>query len=195
MKRGINLLLAAGLSIGLATGIYFAWTVGHTHSSVSASARLPGDGHQRMLGMLDEIRVHTRQSDPLTGQTQLDMASAMLANLTTDSPLADQINIRARLGDIQLMQGDTAGAAKNLAEAYDLLLPVRTRIAPDVEQHALLDVAVAHLRLGEVNNCIQCSTCDSCILPIRAPGVHKQPFGSQKAVEYLQRLLELNPST
>lgn len=193
MKLGKVLGLLATLLLVTLLSLWLADSFNKVEPLAQNEAEPKLDGHERMLALLKEIRDQARQSDPLTGQAQLDMAKTMLANLTADSPVSDQINIRARLGDIQLMAGDTVQAAKNLAEAYELLAPLRDRVAPEVLQHALLDVAVAHLRMGEVDNCINCSTCDSCILPIRAQGVHKKPLGSRKSVQYLDRLLELNP--
>ena len=53
--------------------------------------------------------------------------------------------------------------------------------------------AVAHLRLGEEQNCLSNHTTDSCLLPIQGNGIHKLQTGSRRAIEILTGLLQEFP--
>lgn len=53
--------------------------------------------------------------------------------------------------------------------------------------------AIAWLRLGELENCLDHHTIDSCLLPIQPSGVHRQIEGSKKALELFLRILERDP--
>jgi len=54
-------------------------------------------------------------------------------------------------------------------------------------------LAIAHLRLGEQENCLTNHTIDSCLMPIRGQGIHRIPRGSRKALEYLTEQLKESP--
>src|SRR6266511_3981569 len=54
-------------------------------------------------------------------------------------------------------------------------------------------LAIAYLRLGEQENCLTNHTIDSCLMPIRANGVHKIQRGSRKAAELLLEQLNEYP--
>jgi hypothetical protein len=55
-------------------------------------------------------------------------------------------------------------------------------------------LAIAHLRLGEDQNCCARNTPQSCLLPIRGTGVHSRPYGSSRAISILEGLLREDPS-
>jgi hypothetical protein len=56
------------------------------------------------------------------------------------------------------------------------------------------DLAFAHLRRGETENCAEHHTADSCIFPIGGEGVHRIRRGSERAIELYRALLS-SPST
>ncbi|MEO8270542.1 MAG: VCBS repeat-containing protein, partial [Aureliella sp.] len=163
-------------------------------SLVETGSREVRNGHHRMLDQLRILSEHTKSEHPIFGLRKLRSAQDHLNSLTSDSPLEVRIGVYSSAGDLELMAGETELAAGHLASAYKLLEPVRDRVPPELEAKALMDVAVAHLRLAEVQNCIHCNTCDSCILPIRKTGVHVQPAPSRQAIGYLKRLIELQPN-
>ena len=55
-------------------------------------------------------------------------------------------------------------------------------------------LGVAYLRLGEQENCIAHHGIDSCLLPIRGSGVHRNPRGALLAIEQYAELLRDSPS-
>ncbi len=54
-------------------------------------------------------------------------------------------------------------------------------------------LAIAYLRLGEQQNCLERHTLDACLLPIRGTGVHSLQDGSRAAIAELRALLAENP--
>jgi len=53
-------------------------------------------------------------------------------------------------------------------------------------------LAVAWLRYGETENCIQFHSDQSCIVPIQGDGFHKLEKGSRKAIEAYKKLLDID---
>lgn len=54
-------------------------------------------------------------------------------------------------------------------------------------------LALAYLRMGERENCINNHTAESCLLPIRGTGIHKDQSGSQTAIKLFTNILDRNP--
>ncbi len=192
-RRSIRLTSVIAASL-LVIALAIAWRIRPDGSSSQgpASEQQP-TGHQQMLDYLLRLSEQTRMDDPVFGQRQLRAAQQQISALTADAPLEVRINGYSAAGDLELLAGETELAAEHLAKAYELLESVRERIPKELEARALMGVALAHLRLAEVQNCIHCNTCDSCILPIRHEGVHPQPAASRQVIGYLSRLLELEP--
>ncbi len=59
--------------------------------------------------------------------------------------------------------------------------------------NVLPDQAVAYMRLGERANCMLNHNGSSCIFPIQGAGVHQIQTGSQKAIETLEKNLNMDP--
>lgn len=53
--------------------------------------------------------------------------------------------------------------------------------------------AVAHLRIGEQENCLGNHNADSCLLPLRGGGIHRLPRGSRGAITVLTEWLTQHP--
>ena len=57
--------------------------------------------------------------------------------------------------------------------------------------HDLL--AITYLRFGEENNCLDDHNAESCIMPIRGSGVHRDKSGASAAIKIYHKLLTINP--
>lgn len=55
-------------------------------------------------------------------------------------------------------------------------------------------LAIAYMRLGEKQNCVNYHNPESCIMPIQKNGIHTIRQGSQKAIEIYKKLLAINPN-
>jgi len=62
------------------------------------------------------------------------------------------------------------------------------------DPQVLKSLAIAYMRLGEKQNCVNYHNPESCILPIQKNGIHIVREGSQKAIEVYKELLNINPN-
>jgi tetratricopeptide (TPR) repeat protein len=59
---------------------------------------------------------------------------------------------------------------------------------------SLKSLAIAYMRLGEKQNCVNYHNPESCIIPVQKNGIHFKQKGSKKAIEIYQKLLDINPN-
>ena len=159
----------------------------------SLTAPRARDSHHRMLRSLAEIRDHDLKHNPLYGAAVIREAEDKLQALPKNAPSDELFRHRTHVGMLQLVQGESRPAAKNLAAAYQVAQRLRGVLSPQVENQALFDAAMSYLRCGEAENCIGLCNCDSCLLPIRGHGVHVNQDGSRVAINYFQELLSREP--
>ena len=82
------------------------------------------------------------------------------------------------------------------AEAVSLLQSVVDRkkaIDGKDSPQSLKFLAIAYMRLGERQNCVNYHNPESCIIPIQKKGIHTIWEGSQKAIEIYEKLMTINP--
>jgi tetratricopeptide (TPR) repeat protein len=82
------------------------------------------------------------------------------------------------------------------AEAVSLLQSVIDRkkaIDGKDSPQSLKFLAIAYMRLGERQNCVNNHNPESCIIPIQKNGIHTIREGSQKAIEIYEKLMTINP--
>ena len=109
--------------------------------------------------------------------------------------LAESLTANYSLGQVYSYKGDMAKAIKHLETAYRIassqeLGPKGKSAKLELEQL----LGVAHLRRGELENCIHNRNVDRCIFPISAAGKHEKPSGATQAIEYFTKYLVQNPN-
>ncbi len=62
------------------------------------------------------------------------------------------------------------------------------------DPQALKCLAIAYMRLGEKQNCVNYHNPESCIMPIQKNGIHTIRKGSQNAIEIYKKLLDIDPN-
>jgi tetratricopeptide (TPR) repeat protein len=107
---------------------------------------------------------------------------------------ADSLTAHYSLGQIHSYRGDMVKAIKHLEVAYQL---ANGRELGTKGQSTRLELeellGVAHLRRGELENCVHSRNVDRCIFPITAAGRHEKPSGAATAIEYFTKYLLKNP--
>ena len=150
-------------------------------------------GHQQMLKKLEAIA--TSSQNPYFGDAFINRIRAHLLGARPGSP--QELLLRFDLGSEELRRGGTESAVEQLKRCYDLIPQVSDSIEPDkiveVRKTTTFLLAVAYLRLGENENCINCHTSESCIFPLDGEGIHEKREGSEKAIPYLEEVLALAP--
>ena len=58
-----------------------------------------------------------------------------------------------------------------------------------------LNLGVAYLRLGEIENCCKRYSAESCIFPIQGDGLHVEKRGSRGAIRHFTRILDNRPAS
>ncbi|MCS5661118.1 MAG: hypothetical protein NZ842_12030, partial [Dehalococcoidia bacterium] len=150
-------------------------------------------GHQQMLEKLAAIAASSQ--NPYFGDAFINRIRAHLLGARPGSP--QELLLRFDLGSEELRRGGTESAVEQLKRCYDLIPQVSDSIEPDkiveVRKTTTFLLAVAYLRLGENENCINCHTSESCIFPLDGGGIHEKREGSEKAIPYLEEVLALAP--
>ena len=173
--------------------IFFMLPFSPSTESESKKKQPQISGHQQMLDKLAAIA--TGSQNPYFGDAFINRIRAHLLGARPGSP--QELLLRFDLGTEELRRGGTESAVEQLKKCYDLIPQVSDSIEPDkiveVRKTTTFLLAVAYLRLGENENCINCHTSESCIFPLDGGGIHEKREGSEKAIPYLEEVLVLAP--
>ena len=159
--------------------------------------------HQRMIKTLADI------ADAFEKNT-LDFNPSTLDQLRTEIQAAHQnrnliavVQLQTRLAEAFLRLGKTNQSISNLQSVLEMVKRAEKAMANadakmkqsfiDSKAELNYSLGVAALRKAEDDNCVNCRLGESCILPIVENGVHQNRAGSEAAVVYLKRSLDLNP--
>lgn len=152
------------------------------------------DGHQQMVKQLATIAQDSQNS--FFGNAKLNRLKAELLRVQKNSP--QEFMVRSELGTQELRRGATREAIYQLTRCYQMLPIVKRMIRADswvsTRASTTFMLAVAYLRLGENENCVNCHQSESCIFPLQGGGVHENREGSRQAIPYLEEVLELDPN-
>lgn len=99
-----------------------------------------------------------------------------------------RLNHELNKGNALLKLGKEAESVSTLESAIN-----RIKKMNGDNHEALRFLAIAYMRLGEKQNCVNHHNPESCILPIQKNGIHVIRQGSQKAIEVYKKLLDINP--
>jgi hypothetical protein len=105
-----------------------------------------------------------------------------------------QRSILAQLPRQLLQAGRTVEAIQALDEFEAFLKSIGQTVAAQDQPRLLFQRGLAHLRLGEQQNCQLNHTTESCLFPIGPGGVHRRPEGSREAVRLFTELLKQRPT-
>jgi hypothetical protein len=93
-------------------------------------------------------------------------------------------------GNALLKLGKEAEAVATLESAIER----KKKIDGKENPQSLKFLAIAYMRLGEKQNCVNYHNPESCIMPIQKNGIHVIRQGSQKAIEIYKKLLAIDPT-
>ena len=131
--------------------------------------------------------------DSVIGRNRRGIAllEGKLAALRPGDPATPHFTAQMNLliGALWMYEGGWKQAGEHFARAQ----------VADPEQPALSRAnlealrGVAELRRGEIENCVACCNESSCIVPLAAAAIHRQPSGSRAAIEHFTRYLKQRP--
>ncbi|HEV2576944.1 MAG TPA: FG-GAP-like repeat-containing protein [Acidobacteriaceae bacterium] len=106
--------------------------------------------------------------------------------------LGDATVVREQLAREMLYSGDNEGAIAQLETVRAAWMSSSTSMTkPEMHELGAL-MALAYLRLGEQENCLEMHGQTSCLFPLRASAKHQMTRGAEGAVRELTALLEID---
>ena len=152
--------------------------------NISSSPPQQGPGTKRMAARLEEI---ARNLNPATNTYINDARVEYLRQLDLPSDPVDRLRLQVHLAREFLRAGQSQEAIDRFLSLKQQLGATKTK--PSV--HKLL--ALAYLRLGEQDNCLQQHTSESCLFPISQAGVHDNQRGARAALGEFTVILRDDP--
>lgn len=132
-----------------------------------------------------------------TGQSMFNnerRVTALEDELRRATDLRQKVGIGFTLAEELLALGRTEQAIDLLLEIRSVFEQPGSNVHPDLLRQLGDRLAVAYLRLGEQQNCINFHTSASCLLPISPEGRHRLQLGSRNAKAELEALLRTKPN-
>jgi hypothetical protein len=143
--------------------------------------------NQEMVSLLKkvskEVAVAGNSFSPEAQKAHFDSMIAV-----THEPY-DLLDLKSSLGMAYLKLGEEQKAI----DIYEELEKMAQQSVMFNNDKILPQLALSYLRLGEKMNCLHNHSAQSCIFPISASAVHKDKYGSEKAIEIYKSILESNP--
>ena len=130
-------------------------------------------------------------SDPFFGTQQRERLTTELEHPTFPT-LSWRVSILRELARDYLRFGEAGEAIRLLERALDEEMREKPEVSHEAE--LLEELAVASMKMGELDNCISPDGRLICALPLDNSLVHKDKRGATGAVDYLTRLLALEPN-
>ena len=160
-----------------------------------AAEELPTEGTKRMGELLARIQREANPlNNPFLSRARAEIFAARVAEARNAgrSPHA-MVNLHAQYGMELLDAGRSAEAITELETALSIhRSPGSAHFMGNRDPSALRkSLAMAHLRLGEQENCVSNHTTFSCILPIDKSATHRFQRGSRGAIKILLEQLKI----
>ncbi len=140
-------------------------------------------GAQKMADELRRIAAGVA-THPYFGTSMRDAAEKRIEALPPQAGGQERVRLLVPLALTELSLGDEERAVA-LMERARQITPPHVGMAANVAFHG----GVAWLRLGEVRNCRDRHTPESCIAPIRGGGLHLDKRGSEGAIDAFSRVI------
>jgi tetratricopeptide (TPR) repeat protein len=157
-----------------------------------SSNRTQSGSHARMLLALEEIKNAPIFQSVFFGNRSLEKEEEDLNHLPSNRPDL-RFKLLFHIGRRRLWLGDTKKAIEHLQDALQLVDNQLLDAPQSIREDAIFQLGLAYLRLGENENCVNCTNGESCLFPIHNAGIHDQQIGSRTAIIHFRKLLDLNP--
>jgi FG-GAP-like repeat/ASPIC and UnbV len=128
----------------------------------------------------------------LSSESYLDTLSQASDRRQFEIQLAQ---LRNELGQLYAYRGEMTKSIEHFEAAYDLIRSIAPSHPEFAGDKVFMDeiLGVAHMRRGELENCVHNHNAETCIFPLSQAARHHQPEGSLKAIEYFKKHLAQRP--
>ena len=113
------------------------------------------------------------------------------AQLSQSTDFRELLQAHHTVGQLASYQGSMGKAIEHFQAAYEIAIANEVTDFASALQEKL---AIAHLRQGEIDNCIHDHNAQSCIFPLSPAARHQRPAGSERAMALFLEYLEANPA-
>lgn len=109
--------------------------------------------------------------------------------------LAEIVRLHNEMGQLYSYRSNMPKAIEHFEAAYQSLQQLLRDKPEYAEDKTSLEeiLGIAHLRRGELDNCVHHHNAEMCLFPLSAAGQHKLRSGSSQAVQYFQKHLLSKP--
>jgi hypothetical protein len=150
-------------------------------------------GTKRMADRLRAIFAGTDwRLDPSKPALRVAYYSQLLASKKL--ALRDDTTVREQFAREMLYAGDNESAIRQLEEVRRRWASTNEAMTPAAKAELGQWLAIAYLRLGEMENCAHMHGQRACLFPLQESAVHQMPRGAEGAVREFTALLEANPA-
>ena len=154
------------------------------HADSEAGIPSPRAEFERMAYRLEQ------SDNPYLGKLQVPRLRQALAR--PDQTQRQRLRLRADLSSHLLRLGDVEAAITEIEAAHEEATGIAD-LEPSIWSILHFRRAVAYWRRAEDLNCVLHNDVDSCLLPVRGGGIHREPVPGLQALASLRAGLELEP--
>ncbi|MEL6638038.1 MAG: FG-GAP-like repeat-containing protein [Bacteroidota bacterium] len=153
------------------------------------------DAADGTAAMVAELRTIAQRTDNLQ-MWHLNRARAQAIDQRLDqvSDPGQRISMLFQSGIEWLNAGEYQRAIAQLQAIFDFIDGQQLKLPPQQYWTIKELLGIAHLRKGEIENCLQAHNAYSCILPIEEAGQHQLREGSENALQIFDEILTAQPS-
>ena len=178
----IKAVIVAGMAV------FGLTTCGQKANQVPVVDEAAEASHGQMISRLAEIVRLTDDENIFLGDGKARRLREEVANFHSDVLQVQDCQILFELAVAELNLGNERDAIELLVRARENLSKVGA--SEGLYYRTTYYLGVAHLRLGETENCCKLPTAKSCIYHLQSAAIHSQSEGSEKAISYLTEFIE-----
>jgi len=161
--------------------------VDNAHQSTAANS---SSGTQEMVALLQKVNAEIGNKTKYFDNYNLAVAKGNEMNQVEG--LANQLRLSVEASNCLILANKNESAINNLTRTLESLKKLKVDDNTVYAIEKLL--ALAYLRLGEQQNCLQSTNAESCLFPIKGKGVYAVKQGVKSAIQIYESLLTRNPN-
>lgn len=144
--------------------------------------------------MVERLAAIERAQNPANnGYLNDQRATYMRQSLSNSKPIGEQIMERYQLAQEYVRANQNENAIAILEEIHTKIAHIPKESIRSILRDFNNLLALAWIRFGEQENCVQNHSSDSCLFPISGSGIHQLRRGSTEATKVLLEHLEFDP--
>ncbi|MEO5905775.1 MAG: hypothetical protein ABIQ11_03565, partial [Saprospiraceae bacterium] len=104
-----------------------------------------------------------------------------------------KVNVGLQYAQELLKTGQLEESINLYGSINNFIAQNKIQLDPEYRRNLLSLQAIAHMRYGEIQNCVQNHNHQSCFIPIAGGGIHTLTAGSESAIKIYEKLLKEFP--